>query len=251
MNKEDFLKQFNEPELLPYLDYINSKIRPSIDITLLDTPITALGQSRFGGKADLPEGTPWPTHPYGPYRFIGQINFSELTPPNNLLPPTGLLSLFFAFDKEDRTFWQDPDYVIGLYTPEGTPLKTQEIPDDLKDSHPETSLRIAFKNTFSIPQDRFHVNGDWPFEPRSDEDDAWYNIASEQHTTGAHLLGYPRNNCFSYDPAFEGKDIPVLITLRSFEQLNWCWHDGDRLVVFQDREKLINRDFSGLISDAG
>ena len=42
-----------------------------------------------------------------------------------------------------------------------------------------------------------------------------------------------------------------LITLMSNSELDWCWHDGDKLMVFIEKDKLLNKDFSCLKSDAG
>jgi len=42
-----------------------------------------------------------------------------------------------------------------------------------------------------------------------------------------------------------------LLTLRSLKQFDWCWHDGDRPMVFIERERLAECDFSRLKGDAG
>lgn len=64
-----------------------------------------LGESRFWGNPDLPEGTPYPCFPDSsgelyPYTFICQINLDHLSAvcPGNPLPSKGLLSFFAKID---------------------------------------------------------------------------------------------------------------------------------------------------------
>ena len=64
------------------------------------------------------------------------------------------------------------------------------------------------------------------------------------------LLGYPSVSSLGYDPTPGPKWLPLL-TLTSHDHLEWCWHDGDYLFVFIERDRLAARDFSRLRSDAG
>lgn len=74
--------------------------------------------------------------------------------------------------------------------------------------------------------------------------------ASNSPLATHYQLGYP--SCYSpaYDPAL-GLGWISLLTLHSHEAFNWCWHDGDNLMVFIERENLAARDFSDLKCDAG
>ncbi|WP_081909417.1 DUF1963 domain-containing protein [Aureispira sp. CCB-QB1] len=42
-----------------------------------------------------------------------------------------------------------------------------------------------------------------------------------------------------------------LLNLASIQELDWCWHDGDFLMLFIEKEKLAKGDFSNIQSDAG
>jgi hypothetical protein len=42
-----------------------------------------------------------------------------------------------------------------------------------------------------------------------------------------------------------------LLTAASHDDLGWCWHDGDMLMVFIQKARLLKRDFSALRADAG
>jgi uncharacterized protein YwqG len=63
----------------------------------------------------VPEGFQWPSHDLGEYRFLGQINFIEISSPPSMLPASGLLSLFYAYDEDGEIFWGDPGYVLAFY----------------------------------------------------------------------------------------------------------------------------------------
>ena len=41
------------------------------------------------------------------------------------------------------------------------------------------------------------------------------------------------------------------LTLDSDERLKWHWHDSDKLMVFIERSRLKQKEFSVLASDAG
>ena len=53
-----------------------------------------------------------------------------------------------------------------------------------------------------------------------------------------------------YDPT-PGAEWISLLTVGSLDEFEWCWHDGDTLMVFIEPAKLEQKDFSHLKSDAG
>ncbi|EIV6643522.1 DUF1963 domain-containing protein [Klebsiella aerogenes] len=56
----------------------------------------------------FPEGTEWPVHPKAYYRFVGQLNLSEINVAGSELPGEGLLSLFYAEDEgRGEVFWRN------------------------------------------------------------------------------------------------------------------------------------------------
>jgi len=64
------------------------------------------------------------------------------------------------------------------------------------------------------------------------------------------MLGYPSHYSLMYDPT-PGEDWVSLITLASYDEFEWCWHDADKLMVFIEKSKLEAKDFSNLKADAG
>ena len=93
-----------------HVDYILGLARPCANITLADDAGTDAG-SRFGGHPFLPADFTWPSHDVGEYRFLGQIDFSEIVNRPESLPDSGLLSIFYAFDEDGEVFWGDDGYV--------------------------------------------------------------------------------------------------------------------------------------------
>lgn len=53
-----------------------------------------------------------------------------------------------------------------------------------------------------------------------------------------------------YDPTPAGDWLPLL-SLRSDDGLDFCWHDGGPLHVFVERTQLALEDFTALTADAG
>lgn len=246
MNRESLFEYFKEAELTQHWDFFQKYLRPAININKKLNSEVLLGTSKLGGEPDLPVDMPWPTHKLGSYCFIGQLNFAELPDSDGLLPSSGLLSLFYAYDIEERTFWQDPDYVKGFYIPEGIELKRHKIPEIFQSFSVQQTIPIEFEQGISIPHDKYQIK-DWPLQ----DEYFYYEIHGEDvHPSGAHLLGYPTHCTLCFDPTPEGDFIP-LITLPSFPELNWCWHDGDHLMVFIEKSKLQAGDFSCLVSEAG
>ena len=81
-------------------DYLNTITKPSVDISFSNDEAKD-HESRFGVSPLVPKHFVWPTHKDGEYRFLGQINFSEMRHCPDLLPKSGLLSLFYAFDERE------------------------------------------------------------------------------------------------------------------------------------------------------
>ena len=221
-----------------HVDYLLGLAKPSVAIELSGaTP--APGNSRFGGRPLVPVGFDWPEHEDGEYRFLGQINFTEIKQRPKLLPDTGLVSIFFADDEDGEVFWGDDGYVLGYYWDDTTGF-------ELFDSAPEPPATRPLELTGSIDIPRHsYLREDWPFD-----EDALSELMEAIQPAGDYLLGHPSFTSLAYDPTPD-PGWTSLLTVHSWDRFDWNWHDGDKLMVFIETDKLASRDFSHLKSDAG
>jgi uncharacterized protein YwqG len=222
-----------------HVDYVVGVAKPCARLMVGDGPGTEAG-SRFGGHPYVPEDFSWPIHDVGQYRFLGQIDFADIAQRPSALPDSGLLTLFYADDEVGDVFWQDDGYVLGFYWPT---TDGHALFDSPVDDVPEP-LGIRATGGVGIPQFE-ELRTDWPFDR-----DVIAELADHLGPDENYLLGYPSFTSLAYDPTPEG-DWISLLTLDSLGTLNWCWHDGDKLMVFIEPSKLADCDFGHLKSDAG
>lgn len=256
MNRDSFERLIgSEPALAPHVDFLRGLLKPCVRITI--TPDAPTGtQSQFGGKPMVPANFAWPQHASGLYYFLGQINFAEMVERPVSLPATGLLSLFYVdydpeSDYDGELFWGNDGYVKAWYFEDVAALVQVTAP------HGKTAKakRIALAGEFDIPR-HGELREDWPFDFETldtllADDGAWQGkLVPNALLATDYLLGYPSYYSLGYDPT-PGDSWIVLLTLHSHETFKWCWHDGDKLMVFIESERLAARDFSNLKSDAG
>lgn len=246
MNKSNFLELIELSDIRDHKDYLCQVMRPAMDILQINEIEPRMGCSRFGGAPDLPVGSEWPTYGMKPYRFLGQINFAEVAQSDAILPSNGLLSLFVADDDPDHDDYMEASedgFIHAIYIPEFTKLENVMPPD----SRVGKTRVIQFSPTSDIPYDEYQVK-DWPF--KEDESEIYNRIRNSLHRSSDYLLGYPSHRSLAYDPT-PGAEWISLLTIDSDDDLDWCWHDGDKLMIFIEKERLENLDFSKLKSDAG
>ena len=224
--------------LRAHAEFLRGIATPSVAITLSADPATP-DCSRFGGDAFLPADFIWPSHDDGEYRFLGQINFSEIAHPPASLPATGLLTLLYAFDEDGEVFWGDDGYVLGFYW--------EQFQDHVNTAGAEDApptRRIVLTPSLDVPR-HGELREDWPFD-----EDLLYELSEHIDAGHEYLLGYPSFTSLAYDPT-PGPEWMSLLTVHSLDEFDWCWHDGDKLMVFIEKDRLAKRDFSRLKSDAG
>jgi len=252
MNFENLLKTLATSKIAKHTEFIRQTIRPTFDIIKNKDIKPFLGCSRFGGLPDLPAGSEWPTYDSIPYRFLGQINFADISLDNDCFPSNGLLSFFVADGEQDGEgkFWLDEGYIYAIYISDLTNLKTMPTPKPPENyviENPTPTFVLEFIPTVNIPFDEYQVNN-WPFD--REETDIYDKIRDSLHKSDNYLLGYPTHFSLAYNPT-PGPEWISLLTINSDNNLEWCWHDGDYLMVFIEKEKLKKLDFSSLKSDAG
>ncbi|MBH5319399.1 DUF1963 domain-containing protein [Paenibacillus sp. GSMTC-2017] len=246
MNSNHFLETIEQSNLASHKEYLRQVVRPAIDILKKNDAEVRMGCSRFGGAPDLPVGSEWPTYETNPYRFLGQINFAETAFAEASLPSKGLLSLFVAdYNSDGDSFLEafENGYIHAIYIPEPMDLVTISPPQ----SDISKTTVIEFFPTMDIPYDEYQVK-DWPFE--EEQNDTYTEIRDSLHKSSDYLLGYPSHCSLAYDPS-PGAGWISMLTIDSNDDLEWCWHDGDKLMIFIETERLKNLDFSALKSDAG
>ncbi len=237
------------PPLAGHADYLRRIAKPCVSIALGDAAPQP-SDSRFGGHPFVPQDFRWPSHDIGVYRFLGQIDFDDVAAAIDgaldPLPASGLLSLFYAEDEDGEVFWGDDDYVIGFYWPNTEGYAIQRAPQ----GRAPKAKALTFARGLDLPR-HIELRKDWPFE---DQEEALECLAAEAQeilgTGDDYLLGYPSFNTLAYDPT-PGETWMSLLTLQSHERLDWCWHDGDTLMIFIEADKLRALDFHHLKTDAG
>ena len=97
-------------------DILQKNTLPTLKISLEDSPITHVTQSKFGGKPYWPKEQDYPVDKTGAaLNFIAQINFSEVTEKLANYPAKGLLQFFIANDDLYGMEFMDERITIDEY----------------------------------------------------------------------------------------------------------------------------------------
>jgi hypothetical protein len=239
-------------------EWFHRVLRPAVDIVRVDE-VARLAGSRLGGPPDLPADVEWPRHRKGPYRFLAQLDLAQIPPHHPALgpygarlPSEGLLSLFVAddptgeLDPEAEVYWGDPSYAIGRLFSPNAQLAPRRPPPEVDFG---TSRAIGFAPAMDVPADQEQVD-EWPFADDDAVVDAYEALRARMHGPD-YLFGYPTHCSLAYDPT--PPDHVPLLTLASDDELSWCWHDGDCLMVFCEPRAVLaaQAGFFPLRADAG
>jgi uncharacterized protein YwqG len=126
---------------------LDALTRPSLRLRseLAEEPSIGIGETKLGGRPDLPGPFEWPRYDGLPQSFIAQINLAEVHPydVDRHLPTNGLLSFFY--DSEQRVWGFDPteDGAWAVhYTPDLEDLIRREPPNDLPDEGSFRAMRL-------------------------------------------------------------------------------------------------------------
>ncbi|MEZ6045236.1 MAG: YwqG family protein [Planctomycetaceae bacterium] len=167
-----------------------------------------LGESRFGGIPDLPEGFDWPRWKSSeqhlvlfppqredgsaPLGFLAQLDLQQLPRIDERLPDKGWL--YFFFDRHYEPWGFDPAdrgscrviYVDG----DSANLTPTSPPDDAYPEHIEEACRLETSLQLTLPYDLESI--DYP-SPRFD---AYLKLTEELHCPDEsplhHLFGHPQ-----------------------------------------------------------
>jgi uncharacterized protein YwqG len=145
---EGFDDMLEELGLAAYAEPIKESVKPAIRLGLqpADPALMPIGSSRFGGRPDLPEGTPWPRDEFRPLRFLLQFRIADINETLGEVTKAkdGLLSFFYGQDSGDDT-------VHFIHTPatELPRLKRLDPPQDLQVITPVFRPKPVFIASFN------------------------------------------------------------------------------------------------------
>lgn len=251
-----------EPHLSPWLERSLGLTPTEPDQYLVP------GQSRMGGKPDLPSDWQWPrlddsgdleTAPNPPLRFALQLNLAELHSPHPLLPSSGLL---YFFVDDDELF---PTGQVLFYQGDLASLRPREEPEETGFLHPDTYLqprkrpwrgyRLRIQTGLDFPPAHHRLLQQALSQCRdgvglSKNDLFHYREARHELSAGPHqIFGYPDfrhldpRDMEQIDLHGPGPGLPLL-TLNSDPAVRCSFQEGGKLSLVIDRQKLVAQDFS-------
>jgi len=175
---------------------------PSIRIRTERTQENTLpiGDSKLGGRPDLPAHTLWPSSSTSgaPLAFIAQVRLEQAHPYDvgQLLPASGLLSFFY--DAQGKTFGEQPtdrgNWQVLFYNGDVQQLHRANPPAALPSDalHPACSITFATEWTLPLDPTQETADEEWTPEERSRYEQflATYPTPADHATLHHRLLGY-------------------------------------------------------------
>lgn len=214
MTKEEFIEKLEINELGHHSDKFEALFRNSIRLYLnpIDESKIKLGQSKIGGRPDLPNSIDWATETETittikkkllffdkkvtksinkSLSFIAQINFSEISQfdVQNLLPKKGILYFFYCASQEAWGFdIKDKSKFKVIYYDGEDSLKRIEFPADLDEYSKFKSCVLTPKHEISLPT---CFSDQYEFMSESESETFYENILEGDSIN--KMLGYSDN----------------------------------------------------------
>lgn len=192
------------------------------------------GETKLGGRPDLPSSWEWPKIGGVPKAFVAQVNLSNLPAleEQNLLPPAGLLSFFCSV----RDIEGDPCTVI--YIEPTIELSRRDFPALLDEESwrfdevaldPELVAAPAPPSSVELNQ----------LDLSSDEWRA-YSDGLDERRPSHRVLGYPE--AVQDDPRSDENEL-LLLQVDSDDNARMMWGDAGRIYYLVGRDDLLASRF--------
>lgn len=265
-----------EAELLNYS-------RPSIRVetTVIENEDElAIGQSKIGGRPDLPKDMDWVTvkthHGRGSLQFLAQIDLTEvkLHDAENLLPDTGIL--YFFGDP-----WQASDYKergqVIYFDGDKSLLERKPFPDDLSIERDSYEVYAPCSVIF-VPEVNLHdevIDSAESYPAEKTWEDLSDLVETTSYTLGRifphavnRLLGFnhdvpsdmqlqcqlvedtgsPYDASVDQWEAAEKKkmDWQLLFQIDSDDKANMSWSDAGTICFYIKKQDLVNKNFDNV-----
>lgn len=215
MNIEEFKNKLNANELGKYLNTLNPILRNTVRLyqNAADEDSIAIGQTKIGGRPDLPKEITWVTETnivettatkYLIFKskkqktitkslsFIGQINLSEVSlfDRDNILPKTGFLYFFYSAEQEAWGFdYKDNNkFKVIYWDGDVTELTRTDFPTDLPKHSCYDVCSVNIKSEVSLPS---YGNEIYSSFTGDEEYTFWENVYNDDNIN--KLLGYSDN----------------------------------------------------------
>ncbi len=260
------------PCLAPVADQMIEAAFAGLQLVGVWTDAPLSGGSRFGGVPDVPSDFVWPRFSDQPLGFFAQINCAEIArfDPDQTLPLTGLLSVFYPIDEAGR--WRNRPVNQGgaaiVYTPSDQ-LAPANVPTELHSSYVSPTYRMVFLPMTCLPGpnsvtfERFALSNeqDQAFGKVYESLPRYWKSGEPAHV----LLGYPTKprrdmqvqcqlaaegnhhdrRSWRHDPAVKERaaDWRLLFQLDRVGELNGTWGATARLYFWIRKQDLQLRRF--------
>ena len=215
MDVEELKNKLETNGLEKYFDKLQPLLRNTIRLYQKETDENeiAIGQTKIGGRPDLPQEVIWVTETNTvkikgkkflifstkrqetitkPLSFIAQINLSETSPYDieNLLPKSGLLYFFYSAEQEAWGFdYKDRNkFKIIYWDGDFDRLQRIDFPNDLPEYSCYKACSVEIKSENSLPSSEHEVYDDFTDE---ENDKFWANVYDDGNVN--KLLGYSDN----------------------------------------------------------
>lgn len=224
-----------------------------------------LGQTKIGGRPDLPQDLKWPKHPGGKsLAFVAQVNLAELRATVRLedLPEAGMLYFFSAYgwyDEEMGPTWPEdeeptPEWAKVLFAPAAdAALERRKRPSDVNGFK---SAAVEFLPAISLPHPQEPAMS--AIEWSEAEMESYGNLADSFGAVCDHTLGRPPKHRLGgyadYEQAFyevvAEEHLQLLFQLATDGNTQMQWGDGGYIYFWIKPDDLKRRDFSTIFTDS-
>lgn len=215
MNIEEFKSRLDTNGLGKYFDKLQPVLRNTIRLyqKATDENNIAIGQTKIGGRPDLPREITWLTETNivettekkflifnskkeetitKPLSFIAQINLAEIVSfdKETLLPKSGILYFFYSAEQEVWGFdYKDKNkFKVIYWNGDFSQLKRNEFPNDLPEYSCFKSCSVDIKSELSLPSNGHEVYEDFA---DGEDDKFWEEVYNDGNLN--KLLGYSDN----------------------------------------------------------
>lgn len=155
--ENDPINEMNSFGLKRVSESISKNIRNEIKLNTykVNEKEIPLGETKIGGKPDVPDDFMWPKGNSGYLSFIAQINLEKASNYDleKVLPSKGFL--YFFYDSKQETWGFDPKDVgswqVIFYEGEVSELKRIDFPKDLPEEGRFSACKVDMKSEKSYP----------------------------------------------------------------------------------------------------